>query len=175
MKLEASADIPFPRERVFAVYRDRLADLVPFLPNVRGVQPISRTDDGAITTLVNHWKGGADIPPMARAFLSEKLLEWDDFATWNAADFTCRWRTEVGAFKEAVRASGVNTFEALDATRTRLTIVGDISVDATRIKGVPRIMAGTVGPAAERVLVSTIRPNLLSVATGLTKFLQQGG
>ncbi|MFL5321631.1 MAG: hypothetical protein ACJ790_18355, partial [Myxococcaceae bacterium] len=97
MKLEVSVEVPFPRQRVFEVYRDKLVELLPYLPNVRGIQQIERTDDGAVSRMLNHWKGGGDIPAVARAFVSEKLLEWDDYATWNASAFTCDWRTEVGA------------------------------------------------------------------------------
>ena len=173
MKLEVTVEIPFPRERAFAVYRDKLVELSAYLPNIREIKQLTRTDEGSVTRLLNHWRGGADIPAIARAFLSDKMLEWDDYATWDAATFTCAWRTEVGAFKDAVRAEGKNTFEDLGGTRTRLTIRGDIEVDARKVKAVPRLFAGTVGPAVESFLVATIRPNLVSVTEGLTKYLRE--
>ena len=37
MQLVADARIPFARPLVFATYRDKLADLVPYLPNVRAI------------------------------------------------------------------------------------------------------------------------------------------
>ncbi|MFL5319941.1 MAG: hypothetical protein ACJ790_09835 [Myxococcaceae bacterium] len=171
MKLEVSVEVPFPRQRVFEVYRDKLVELLPYLPNVRGIQQIERTDDGAVSRMLNHWKGGGDIPAVARAFVSEKLLEWDDYATWNASAFTCDWRTEVGAFKEAVKAEGRTNFEEVGADRTRLVIKGVIEVDAKKVKAVPRLLAGTIGPAVESFLVATIKPNLVSVGSGLTKYL----
>lgn len=173
MKLEVTVEIPFPRDRVFSVYRDKLPDLISYLPNVRSIEQVSRTDEGQFTKLLNHWRGGGDIPSVARSFVSEKLLEWDDHATWDNTAFTCAWRTEVGAFKEAVRAEGKNHFEDLGGTKTRLTIRGDIEVDARKVKAVPRLLAGPVGSGVETFLVATIKPNLVSVANGLTKYLRE--
>jgi len=41
MKLDVSVEIPFPREQVYATYRDKLPDLVPYLPNVRGISGLT--------------------------------------------------------------------------------------------------------------------------------------
>lgn len=170
MKLEVSSDIPFPREKVFSVYRDRLVDLVPYLPNVRNITVVNRTEAGNTVQLLNRWKGGGEIPAMVRKFLSEDLLEWDDHATWLADSFTAQWRTVVPAFKEAVRAEGSNVFEAV-GSRTRLTIRGDLDVDAAKIRGVPRLLAGSIGPVVEKFLVAAIKPNLEAVSKGVERFL----
>jgi hypothetical protein len=45
MKLEADAKIAFPRELVYSTYRDRLHELVPFLPDVKGITVTTRTDE----------------------------------------------------------------------------------------------------------------------------------
>jgi uncharacterized protein YndB with AHSA1/START domain len=172
MKIEVTADIAFPRDRVFAAYRDNLVDLVPYLHNVRGISVTSRVDAGALVKFVNRWKGGGEIPGVVRKFLSEDLLEWDDVATWNANDFSCQWQTIVPAFKDAVDARGHNTFTETRPGVTTLRISGDLKVDAAKIKGVPRLLAGTVSPVVETFLVSAIKPNLASVAQGVEKFLK---
>ena len=89
MKIETTADIAFPRDLVFATYRDHLVELVPYLANVREISITSRVEEGALVKFVNRWKGGGEIPSVVRKFLSEELLQWDDLASWNAADFTC--------------------------------------------------------------------------------------
>ncbi len=172
MRLDVSAELAFPREQVFKTYRDKLAELVPYLPNVRGINVVSRTDEGQVTKLLNRWKGGGDIPSVVRKFLSEDLLEWDDHAEWNEAEFTCAWKTVVPAFKDAVDSSGKNRFEDLGNGRTRLIISGDLKVDAAKVKGVPRLLAGTVSPAIESFLIGAIKPNLVATAKGVEKFLQ---
>lgn len=173
MKIETTADIAFPRDIVFATYRDKLPELVPYLANVRSITVTSRIDEGSIVKFVNLWKGGGEIPTVVRKFLSEELLQWDDLATWNAVDFTCQWQTVVPSFKDAVDARGHNTFVERTPGVTTLTIKGDLKVDAAKVKGVPRILAGTVGPAIEAFLVAAIKPNLVAVAKGVEKFLKK--
>ena len=173
MKIETTADIAFPRDLVFATYRDHLVELVPYLANVREISITSRVEEGALVKFVNRWKGGGEIPSVVRKFLSEELLQWDDLATWNAADFTCQWQTVVPSFKDAVDARGHNTFVERRPGVTTLTISGDLKVDAAKVKGVPRLLAGTIGPAMEAFLVAAIKPNLVAVAKGVEKFLKK--
>lgn len=173
MKIETTAEIAFPRDIVFSTYRDHLVDMVPYLENVRGITVTSRVDEGAITKFVNRWKGGGEIPSVVRKFLSEELLQWDDLATWNAADFTCQWQTVVPSFKDAVDARGHNTFVERRPGVTTLTISGDLKVDARKVKGVPGLLAGTVGPAIEGFLVAAIKPNLVAVAKGVEQYLKK--
>lgn len=173
MRIDVSVDIPFPRPLVFSTYRDRLVDLVPYLGNVRAISVTSRQDEGEVVKLLNRWKGGGDIPSVVRKFLSEDLLQWDDHATWDAAKFVCEWRTVVPAFAEAVDARGQNTFAEKGPALTHLTIAGELKVDAKKIRGVPGLLAGTIGPAVEAFLVGAIKPNLVSVAKGVEKFLKE--
>ncbi len=173
MKIETTAEIAFPRDIVFSTYRDHLVDMVPYLANVRGITITSRVDEGSIAKFVNRWKGGGEIPSVVRKFVSEDLLQWDDLATWNALDFTCQWQTVVPSFKEAVDARGHNTFIEKRPGVTTLTISGDLKVDARKVKGVPGLLAGTVGPAIEGFLVAAIKPNLVSVAKGVEQYLKK--
>jgi hypothetical protein len=175
VRLNAEVDISQPLALVFAAYRDELPELVPYLPNVRAITPTSRVERPGEVALVNHWEGGADLPAIARKFVSQELLSWDDHATWSEPAHTCRWRTEVAAFRDALRAEGETRFSALEQNTTRVTIEGEIAVDARKLRMVPRIFAGSVGPAIERFLVATIRPNLIAVARAVGQRLQERG
>lgn len=175
MRLDVSVDIPFSREQVFKAYRDDLPKLVPYLENVRAITVTSRTEEGPLVKLVNRWKGGGEIPSVVRKVVSEDLMEWDDLATWNANDFTCQWKTIVPAFKDALDAQGANTFTVVSDTSMRFTIRGDLKVDAAKVRGVPRLLAGTIGPAVESFLVGRIQPNFLTVAKGVERWLREGG
>lgn len=175
MRLDVSVDIPFSREQVFKAYRDDLPKLVPYLENVRAISVVSRTEEGPLVKLVNRWKGGGEIPSVVRKVVSEDLMEWDDLATWNANDFTCQWKTIVPAFKEALDAQGTNTFTVVSDTSMRFTIRGELKVDAAKVRGVPRLLAGTIGPAVESFLVGRIQPNFLTVAKGVERWLREGG
>ncbi|MBK7586034.1 MAG: hypothetical protein IPI67_38345 [Myxococcales bacterium] len=172
MKLSADAKLPFPRPVVFAAYRDHLVDLVEFLPNIRSIEQKSRKDDGAVSELFNEWHGGGEIPAAARAFLSENMLSWSDYATWNEAEWTCSWRIETHAFTEAVHCTGKNQFIEVDAG-TELQIRGDLDIDGKKLKGVPSLLSKTVARAVEDLLIKKITPNLLSVSDGLREYLEQ--
>ncbi len=130
----------------------------------------SRRDAPPIVELVNVWHGGGEIPAAARAFISEQMLSWTDRARWDEAAYTCAWNIETHAFTEAVTCKGVNTFVE-EGGRTRLQIRGTISIDAGKIRGVPRLLAPRASRAVEEVLASKIRPNLVDVSHGLTKHL----
>lgn len=171
MLLSADASLPFSRSVVFAAYRDHLVDLVEFLPNIRRIEIKSRKDDGDKTELVNEWHGGGEIPAAARAFLSESMLSWTDYASWSADDWTCAWRIETHSFTEAVHCAGKNRFAEVDG-KTRLEIRGDLTIEASKIRAVPRLLAGRVATAVEDFLVKKITPNLLSVSDGLQKYLE---
>lgn len=172
MLLNADATLSFPRPVVFAAYRDNLADLVEFLPNIRRIEVKTRKDDGPRTELLNEWHGGGEIPAAARAFLSEAMLSWSDHASWNADDFSCAWRIETHAFTEAVTCQGKNRFIE-EGGKTRLEIRGELSIDGQKLKGVPRLLSKRVASTVEDILVKKITPNLLSVSDGLRLYLEK--
>ncbi len=170
MRLTAESTLAFPRELVFRTYRDRLVDLVPYLPNIRGIERTSRSDEGAVSRVVNVWRGGGDIPKVARAFISEKMLSWTDYATWDESTWTCAWRMEAHSLKDALRAEGTNRFLEKGAGST-LVIEGELAIDGRKLP-IPRFLAGAAGPAVEKFLVGMIRPNLTEVAKGVARFLE---
>jgi hypothetical protein len=172
MELRADAHIPFPRDVVFAAYRDDITKVLAYLPNVRNIEVKSRTDDGPLSVHVNIWHGGGEIPAAARAVLSESMLSWTDYATWNAEKLTCDWRIETHAFTEAVTCKGHNVFLEETPGTTLLEIRGNLEIDAKKIRGVPGFLAGKVGRTVEEFLGGKIQPNLVETARGLTKYLE---
>src|SRR5580700_2193021 len=104
MDLHFDVSIPFPREIVFRAYRDEMTKLLPYLPNVRSIEVKSRKDDGPRSETVLIWHGGGDIPATLRAVVSESMLSWTDYATWDSEALRCDWRTETHALTEAVRS-----------------------------------------------------------------------
>src|SRR3954468_20109062 len=106
MEIKTDVTLPCPRELVFTTYRDRLDDLLAYLPNIRALKTLKREDrDGGEIYLVNEWTGGGDIPAVARTFLKESMLAWTDHATWKPASWVCAWRTDVHAFPGALLSS----------------------------------------------------------------------
>ena len=169
MKLDADAFLPFSRERVFRTYRDKLVELVPFLPAVRAIEVKERDDQPPLTRVVNVWHGGGDIPAAARAFLSQKMLSFTDRATWDESLWTCDWRMEAHSFREAVHAAGRNEFLEAEGG-CRFLIHGELRIDGNKLP-VPRFLAASAGAAVAKFLAGVIRPNLLETVRGVERFL----
>ncbi len=174
MKIEADSVMPFSRALIYETYRDKLVDLVPHLPNVTSIEVRERSDDGDVSRLLNIWHGAGEIPAVARKLLSQSMLSWSDHATWKQQEWICDWRIETHAFTEAISCSGCNRFVAVSENETRLEIRGEIVIDLKKVRGVPRFLAGSVGPTVEKFLVNQITPNLTRVSDGLVKYLQAG-
>jgi len=176
MEIKTDVTLPYTRDRVFTTYRDRLTDLLPFLPNIRGLVIKSREErEGNEVYLVNEWKGGGEIPSAARAFLSESMLAWTDHATWKTTDGICEWRTDVHAFPGALLCSGFNRFVELPGGQTRIEFRGALTCDASKVPGVPKLLARSVNGTVEKIFVGKIGQNLLSVGQGIGKLLEKEG
>jgi hypothetical protein len=173
MELRAEALIAHPRDLVFRTYRDRLPELLDYLPNVRGIEVQSREEDGPRVELVNVWHGGGEIPAAVRKFLSDSMLSWTDYALWDESAHTCAWRSEAHSFKEAVDSRGTNHYVERGPGRSAIRIEGRIDVDAAKIAGVPRLLAGQVGKLVEAFLIKQVKDNLQEVARGVERYLSE--
>jgi hypothetical protein len=174
MEIRTDATLSYPREIVFTTYRDRLVELLPYLPNLRGLQVTQREERDGEVRLVNEFKGGGEIPAVARSFLRESMLSWTDFATWRTAEWACAWRTQVHAFPGAFACSGTNRFVEV-AGGTRIEFRGDLTCDASKVPGVPRLLARSINGTAEKIFVGTIASNLLDLGRGIGKLLEKEG
>lgn len=171
MIISTQAYLPFPRSLVFGTYRDRLAELVPYMPNIRQVVIQSRQEQGDRIEQVNIWHGGGDIPAAARTILNESMLSWTEYGTWNEADFTNAWKIRTHAYTDAVLCSGLNRF----LERGVGTVVeshGELRIDSSQIREVPSFVAGMVGGVVEDFLGKKIGPNLQQMGEGVTRYLE---
>jgi hypothetical protein len=175
MEIRTDVTLPFPRERVFATYRDRLPELLQYLPNIRGLEVKGREERDGEVRLVNAWTGGGEIPSVARSVLRESMLTWTDHAAWRSADHVCAWRTEVHAFPGALQSSGTNRFVELPDGRSRIEFRGELTCDASRIPGVPRLLARSINGTVEKLFVGKIVENLVAVGEGIGKLLSRDG
>jgi hypothetical protein len=171
MDLTADARIPFPRKVVFAAYRDDMARLLPYLPNVRAIEVESRKENGPIVEIVNKWRGGGEIPSAVRVVLSEQMLAWVDYARWDEDALACEWRTETPALSQSLKSGGRNVFLDDGSGKTWLQVRGSLDIDARKIPGVPGFFAGSVGRLAEAFLIEKVQANLLETARAMAKYL----
>jgi hypothetical protein len=170
VRIEADTIVPFSCDVVFRAYRDELPNVVAYLPNVRSIEVKSRQEDGPIVKLHNVWHGGGDIPAAIRAVVDEKVLRWDDFASWDERTFTGTWSIRTHAFTEAVSCTGVTKMLPV-GDKCRVELTGDFGIEAKKLGGVPSFMAGSIGKAVESFLAKQITANLASTTEGLSRYL----
>ncbi|MCY7274775.1 MAG: hypothetical protein LH702_13850 [Phormidesmis sp. CAN_BIN44] len=172
MIISSSVYLPFPRSIVYAVYRDKLVEMLPYLPDIQRIEIKSCRKEGTLTYFVNEWHGGGEIPSIARAVLNESMLSWTDYATWNNTEFTTDWRVETHALTEAVYCTGRNSFLE-EGSGTLIEGKGHLIIDPQKITGVPSMMRGMVAKIAEDVLSKKIEPSLSQIGQGVQRYLKQ--
>lgn len=172
MRIEADAVLRHPRQAVFTAYRDAIRSLVEYLPNVRRIDVVERSDDGPIARIHKVWHGATEIPASLATKLEERFLSWDDYAVWNEDTWSCEWTIRPHALREAVRCVGRIDFIDLGG-RTRVELTGELAIELDRVKGVPTFLAGSLGRSAESFLVRTITANLVSVNDALAEYLRE--
>lgn len=173
MRIEADSVLRYPRDAVFAAYRDDIAAFVEFLPNVRSIEVVDRRVDGPVVHLHNVWHGSAELPANLAQRFEERFLSWDDHATWDQRTWSCEWTIEPHAFEEAVRCRGRSDFIDLGGERTRLEMTGELAIELDRVRGVPSFLAGSLGRTAEAFLVRQITANLAAVSDALAAYLRE--
>jgi hypothetical protein len=170
MQIRADIRVPHPRAVVFAACRDDIAKLLPWLSNVRAIDVRSRKEDPPRIDIVNDWRGGGEIPAAIRAVLSESMLQWTDYATWDGERLTCDWRTET-SLGPSLNASGRNTYLDDVEANTLIEVRGVIEIDAKKLPKVPSLLAGPVARLAETFLADKIQANLLETGRAVSKYL----
>ena len=170
MKIKADAKLSYPRDVVFASYRDKLVELVPHLPNIKAIEVKNREDNEGVTRMLNIWHAKGDIPKVAQSIIKPEMVCWEDHAKWNQDDWTCEWKVVPKFFTKNVTCSGKNHFVE-QGDETVLQIRGELEIDAKGIPGVPRLLAGRIAPVIEKFIVGLLTPNLLTVSDGLVKYL----
>lgn len=175
MKIEADARISFPKDLVFSTYRDRLPELVPYLPNIKAITVLEREDDHqgtpGVSKLLNLWEAKGEIPKVAQSIIKPDMVAWHDHALWNENQWICEWRTVPKMFTDNIRCEGSSNYLE-DGDGTILQIRGILDLDLKGVPGVPKFLAGKVAPHVEKFVVDLLKPNLISVADGLEKFLK---
>jgi hypothetical protein len=172
MLINSNVYLPFPRPLVYATYRDKLLELAMQMPNVKSVTLKSRQAQNGTVQQVYEWRGKSDIPAMLKAFISEDLLTWTDFATWKAAAFTTDWQIRPHAFSEAILWTGEDQYLA-EGTGTRILSKGELSINPKRLKGVPDFLSGQVSRVAEELLAKQMEPNFVEMSRCVQKYLEQ--
>ena len=175
MKFSLVDEIPHPRELVFGTHRDKLEELVPYLPNVSSVVTEQRVLDGDVVRLVNLWTGASsDVPSVIRPLVKPEHLTWVDRAAWDQGRWRCDWEITLSALPDAVTARGFNTFLE-EGGDTVIQMNGEFILHPDRIPGVPAFVARAAAPALEKFVVSLLQPNLRKSNQAVQQYIEDHG
>ncbi|RAL22428.1 hypothetical protein DL240_11315 [Lujinxingia litoralis] len=172
-KIHIVDEVAHDRAKVYETFKDQMVELVPYLPDIQTIEVKDRQEiDDSTLKVVNFWKANADeVPKLAQKFIKPEMLEWTDNATWHLDEWKVEWVMEVGFLPEAVTCKGITTYVDKGNGRTEVVIDGELTVDARKIPGVPRLGAGAIGSAVESFVVKLITPNLTQANRGLERYL----
>ena len=174
---KALAVVKQPREEVWSAVRDRMADLVPLLDDVRDISVESRTeeDDGTVR-LVNVWRADADIPALLRSVIKPEMLAWTDRAVWQPGSWECRWEIKPHFMGEATECTGTTRYEeAMGGRGTRLVFDGEFSVLANRLPGVTSLIGGPTARGIEAFVTALVPKNFQKLAKAVDAHLAGQG
>lgn len=172
MLINSDVYLPFPRPLVYATYRDKLLELAAQMSSVKSVTLKSRQEQNGKVQQVYEWHGKSDIPAVLKAFLSEDLLTWTDFATWKETTFITDWQIRPHAFSEAILWAGEDRYLE-EGNGTRIISKGELSIDAKRLKGVPGFLTGQVSRVAEELLAKQAEPNFVEMSQCVQAYLEK--
>lgn len=170
MEIRSESRISYPRDQVYRAYRDRLADIAGYIPDVQQIKVHSRKEEGGVVKLHNEWIAEREIPAVAAKIIRPEHLRWDDHATWHDAEYYCDWEIKPRAFTDAVQCRGRNTFIA-DGDDTIVRLTGDLQINLKEIPGVPSFLGNRLAPQVEKFIVSLITPNLKATNESIQAFL----
>lgn len=171
MQINASSLIHHPLDRVYRAYKDELVDIAAFMPNIKEVRVLSRTEIPGGVRLHNEWAGKGEIPKVVRGILTPEMVKWDDYADWDDVGHLCHWQIKTRAFTENCSCHGTNRLVAEGPDATRVTLQGTLDVHLAGIPGVPGFLARRVAPQVEKFIIALITPNLEEVNRALERYL----
>ena len=171
MKFSLTDEIPHPRPLVFATHRDKLVDLVEYLPNVDKVVVESRKVEGPVVHLLNRWHvASSDVPGPVRPFLKPDHLQYLDKAKWDESTWRCEWEITLPSLPDAITARGTSTFLA-EGDETVFQLHGEFLIHPDRIPGVPTFVARTAAPSIEKFVVGLLQPNLKKSSQAVRQYI----
>ncbi len=172
MDFSYDAMIGGPVDRVLELLRDRLTDLVPYLPTVDSISERERGVEGDRIRIINDWQGNSrSVPMFAKPFVTKAMTAWHDVAEWDLAARSIKWEFVPNKFRNLYTCEGTNYLEEIEG-QTRLQINGSLVIHPEHLP-MPRRMAKRFAPRIAKWAVGKVRPNLLEIPKAVQAFFDE--
>ena len=110
MDFTCSDTVTHPAEVVHLLLRDDMTQILPYLPDVDGIEVLTREDEDRGVRLVNLWRASEGaVPKVAKPFVKPEMLSWKDHALWLHGARKAEWRLEPKVGGELFTCSGSTT------------------------------------------------------------------
>jgi hypothetical protein len=173
MELESKTVVKAPLEKVYDLVKNKLPEIVPYLPNVDKIEVLEKNEDGSKTHLVNKWYAKAEVPGVVKSFIKPELFCWKDVASWDDDSHSVNYSLESYLANDLFDANGKNSFVSLNENETELIVTCQVKIYPEKLPGVPRLLAKKVSPAVEGLIEKLLAPNLSSLGDGLNQYLEK--
>ncbi|HTL12265.1 MAG TPA: SRPBCC family protein [Bdellovibrionota bacterium] len=175
MHLESKDVVERAPDVVFALVRDDLPKLVPYMPNVDRIEVLSREEKGGKVHIVNQWFAKADIPSALKKVVKPEYFSWKDTAAWDPDKKCVKYKIEALAAKGLFSVEGTNSFLPLDGGKTELKISCEVEIRPEAIPGVPSFLARGIKGPLEALIKKIMEPNLTSLAHQINEYFKKSG
>jgi hypothetical protein len=176
MDYQVNDCLQFPVDSVYPAMRDRLTELVPYLPDIKSITVEEREVLGeGHLHVVSRWMAENRIPRLLRSFIKPEQLGWLNYADWNDATHSVSYRLEMLFFKEYIQVNGEDFYSSTSDGGCEVRLRGKLHLDLSKHPAVPRLLAKSLQSAIERLVRSLIKPNLSKVNRGVEQLLSSPG
>lgn len=171
MRFQCEDEVRHPVSEVFALLRDDMPSLLPYLDDVDEIRVLEREERGEAVYILNEWRGSpAKAPQVVQKFLSPDVLSWKDHADWyESGPPRAEWRLEPKVGGSLFTCSGKTSLIEQDGG-TLIRIEGTMAVYPERLPGVPRILAARFRGRVESFIVGMIVPNMQTMSRGVQAY-----
>lgn len=152
-EFQQTAQLEVPVEELRGLLLSDLARLVPMLPNVERIEPLSSSWAFGRLQRRDRWFGRIS-SRVVRGLVPEGALHWVVSSCWALDPFAISWELEPGSTPAPVTGSGRIAFEREGAC-TRVTVAGEIAVG-----GPSRVVQLLAGARIEQLVAEHVRHNV---------------
>jgi nitrogen fixation protein len=173
VRFQCEDEVGHPVAKVFALIRDDMPALVPYLNDVEEIVVVERKDEGeGRMRILNLWKGSSSkAPRVVRKFLSPDTLSWKDHALWHSdVPRRAEWRLEPKVGGSLFECLGTTSLIEKGPQSTLIRIEGNLDIYPERLPGVPRLLAGKSRGKIESFVVAMLVPNMQTMARGVQAY-----
>jgi len=170
MHIESEDRLDRPVSDVYPLVRDRLPELLPYLPDVEQIVESSRerTSETRVS-VINQWKAKPKVPGMVAKFVPPEVFGWKDTALWKDDETTVEYRLEGFGYE----VDGTTEFVP-DGEGTTIRVTATVTIHPETFK-IPRLVFKKVFPLLEGTIKKAVQPNLTALARGLRAYFADQG